>query len=140
MLTIFPIEDKQEQERLCGVCSIPYRISALAYGAYVDGAFVGMSQFSVCDEYGTLHELAYAKGTRDREAIFILGRQTMNWIDLLGIHTCRTSPAAAEEKMLRLLGFSKTDDPEVLSADMTHMFDGHCGGNCNLAEELLSDD
>ena len=140
MLTINPIEEKQEQERLCAICGIPYRIACLAYGAYVDGNFVGMSQFTLCDDYGILCDLAYAEGTHDREAMFILGRQTMNWIDLLGIHECRTTPTAGEAKLLRLMGFVPTADPDVLVADMRGMFDGHCGGNCNLAKELLSDD
>ena len=37
MLEVLPIQDKQEQEALCGRCGIPFRVEALAYKAIVDG-------------------------------------------------------------------------------------------------------
>ncbi len=136
MLTIHPIESKEQQKEFCQICNIPYLVDALAYAAYVGGNFVGMSQFSVCDEYGIIHHLVLTPDSRDIEALFILGRQTLNWIDLLGLHTTRTTETSSVGlEFLGLLGFKKGEDG-YLSADTTHMFEGKCGGHCNLAEEL----
>ena len=134
MLIINPVQDKEQQAEYCRLCGIEYHIRDFAYAAYVDGVFVGMSQFFVTDEWGMLEHLVPAPGTDDIEALFILGRQTLNWIDLLGIHTCRTTTNAASAKLLKVMGFIPEND--YLVADMTHMFDGHCGGNCDIASQL----
>ncbi len=139
MLTIHPIQTKEEQEKLCNLCDITFRPDNFAYAAYVSGKFVGMSQFSVCDEYGTLNDLVPAPDANDIEALFIMGRQTMNWIDLIDIHTCHCREGATSDRLISTLGFKK-DIRGILTADMTHMFDGHCTGHCNIAEELKSND
>ena len=134
MLIINPVEEKQKQEEYCRLCGIPYHMRDFAYAAYVDGEFVGMSQFYVTDECGFLEHLVPAPNTRDMEALFILGRQTLNWIDLLGLHTCRTSHTSSNPKLLSVLGFVAKND--YLEADMINMFNGHCGGNCDIASQL----
>ncbi len=139
MLRVIPIQDKKQQEELCALCNIEFRPEAFAYAAYVSGNFVGISQFGVCDDFGTLYDLAPAPGTDDVEALFIMGRQTMNWIDLLGLHTCHCRDHATVDKIIRALGFVRNENG-TLSADMTHMFDGHCGGNCNIARDLHADE
>ncbi len=135
MLRIIPIQEKEKQAELCALCNVTFRPETFAYGAYVSGVFVGISQFNVCDEYGMIYDLAPAHDKKDIEALFIMGRQTMNWIDLLGIHTCRCRDGAASDVLIRTLGFTR-DEKNILSADTTHMFEGHCGGNCNVAKEL----
>lgn len=106
---------------------------------YIDGAFVyamtdietnellGASQFEITDTYGYIYTLKHANNIDDFEAMFILGRQTMNFIDLCGIHTCKASAEGADVKLLTAIGFKKDDDK--YSCDMTGMFDGHCSGN-----------
>ncbi len=113
---------------------------AMAYAAYVSGEFVGISQFTVADDYGTIHFLAPKCGVKDNEALFIMGRQTMNWIDLLGIHTCRCHVKATTPRLLTAMGFTNPPDGEYIYVDMTGMFDGACGGNCNLAAFLNEED
>ncbi len=139
MLTIHPVQDKNEQRRLCNICDVPYRPGDFAYAAYVDGQFVGLSQFRVDDSRGYLDDLVSSPGTNDAEALFIMGRQTLNWIDLLGLHTCRARSDSAPRKLLHIMGFSEEENQDILTADMTHMFDGHCGGHCDIAKELHSE-
>ena len=134
MLIIRPVEDKKQQEEFCQLCGIPYLAKDFAYAAYVDGEFAALSQFHVTDECGYLDHLTPAPNKHDVEAMFILGRQTLNWIDLLGLHTCRTTVNAGNEKLLHVLGFIQKEN--YLVADMTHMFDGHCSGNCDIASQL----
>ena len=135
MLIIRPIEEKSLQEAFALSCGVPYRIGDLAYAAYVDGNFTALSQFRVCDTHGILDDLVLLPGSDDTEALFLLGRQTLNWIDLLGIHLCRARTDAADPRLLSLIGF-QPDRSGDLAADLTHMFDGSCGGHCDLAEKL----
>lgn len=140
MLIIRPIQDKDQQARFCEACGVPFFVDALAYAAYEEKEFLGISQFSVGDEYGTIYHLAPKMGIKDNEALFIMGRQTMNWIDLLGIHTCRCHVDATTPKLLFALGFTNAPQDGYIYADMTGMFDGACGGHCNLAELLKEED
>ena len=136
MLIIKPVEEKEQQKQFADACGIPYRTGDFAYAAYVDGIFTALSQFRVCDTHGILDDLVLVPASNDVEALFILGRQTLNWIDLLGIHACKCSPNAAPERVLRVMGFVPAGEENTLIADMTHMFDGHCGGHCDIAREL----
>ncbi len=129
MLKITPIQTKEEQETLCSVCSVSFDADCLAYRAYDDGRFLAISQFRPRDGYGLLKTLAPAPGVEDFEAMFILGRATMNFIDLLGLHTCVAERDAGELRLLKAIGF-KEDESGRLVADMTDMFSGHCGGHC----------
>lgn len=135
MLIIRPIEEKAQQETFALSCGVPYRVNDLAYAAYSDGNFIAISQFRVCDTHGILDDLALIPCSDDREALFILGRQTLNWIDLLGIHFCRARTNTADPRLLSLMGFIPSDTGDLI-ADMTHMFDGSCGGHCDLAQKL----
>ncbi len=129
MLKITPIQSKEEQKHLSEICGIAFDEEALAYRAYDDDTFLGISQFRLCDGYGLLLNLASAPGIEDFEAMFIMGRATMNFIDLLGLHICKCPPDAADKKLLYSIGFRPSDDPKLLFADMTHMFSGECGGH-----------
>ena len=88
---------------------------------------MGFSQFDISGESGYIKTLKPKIGYSDFEAMFILGRATMNFIDLCGNHTCRAASNASDERLLKAIGFRLTDDGEYF-ADMTHMFDGHCDG------------
>lgn len=141
MLIIKPVADKQLQADYAEACGAPFHIGDLAYAAYDDGAFIALSQFRLSENGGILDTLSLCRGSADWEALFILARQTLNWIDLRGFHSCQCPPDAGDMRLLRLVGFESREDGG-LCADMTHMFDGSCGGRCSLAEELkkLSND
>ena len=136
MLIIRPIQEKTAQEAFCRLCEVPYFEECLAYAAYVAGEFIGISQFSVSDDYGSIETLVTVPKKKDAEALFIMGRQTMNWIDLLGIHTCRIRRDAGPANVIRAMGFETLQEDGYLYVDMTGMFDGHCGGNCHVADML----
>ncbi len=88
---------------------------------------MGFAQFDITGEAGYIKTLRERMGCSDFEAMFILGRATMNFIDLCGSHTCFAAPDAADERLIRAIGFKLTESGEYF-ADMTHMFDGHCDG------------
>ena len=89
---------------------------------------MGMSQFDISGECGYIKTLREKVGYSDFEAMFILGRATMNFIDLCGNHSCYAASDAAEARLLRAIGFREQDGGKYF-ADMTHMFDGHCDGH-----------
>ena len=127
MLEIKPIQSKAEQEAYCARCNIKYDANMMAYSAYDGNTFIGICQFTIKEKAGYIKNLAEAEGISDFEAMFIMGRGTMNFIDLCGVHACECAPDAASETLIKGLGFKLTDDGRYY-ADMTHFFDG---GNCS---------
>ena len=91
-----------------------------------NGELMGISQFDITGECGYIYSLCPKTGYSDFEAMFILGRATMNFIDLCGKHTCAARLGAGEERLMRSIGF-KVSDNEYF-ADMNGMFDGNCDG------------
>jgi hypothetical protein len=85
MLEIKPIQNKEDQKHLCCLCGIEYNADALAYSAYESNAFLGMTQFAIHGKNGYIYNIATATDTEDTEALFIMGRAAMNFIDLCGI-------------------------------------------------------
>lgn len=128
MFKITPTQDKSRQKEICQLCGANFRPDALAYEMIDtgDGHLMGMAQFDLGKE-GYIYDLKEAKGLSDFEAMFILGRQTMNFIDLCGIHRCDADANAGDARLLHAIGFRENDGR--LSVDMTGMFDGHCDGH-----------
>lgn len=129
MFKITPIQTKSRQEDICRLFGTEYHPEAFAYILFDHdtGDVMGMSQFEVLGEYGYIYDLRRAPDCNDQEAMFILGRQTMNFIDMCGAHVCRAASEAGEAKLLSAIGF-KLSDGEFVS-DMTGMFDGKCDGH-----------
>ena len=128
MFKITPIQEKTRQKEICLICGATFRSDAFAYQMYdIDsGEIMGMSQFEI-GEIGYIYDIKEAAGRDDFEAMFILARQTMNFIDLCGAHHCEAARDAASERLLRGIGFKEKDGEYF--CDMTGMFDGNCGGH-----------
>ena len=125
MLTVKPIESKEEQKKFCELCGIDFCPDMFAYAARVSGEFIGMSQFNIENGTGYIKDLLLVPGKDDDEALFIMGRATMNFIDLCGVHKCRADRGAG--KIMKLIGFREAEDG-TLFCDMTGMFTSGCGG------------
>lgn len=128
MFKISPIEEKNEQKLCVESCGGIYRPQLLAYAMrdYATNELMGIAQFEIYGEYGYIADLKPLPTLDDFEAMFILGRQTMNFIDLCGVHKCKAGKDAADARLLLAMGFKKVDDE--FFCDMTGMFDGHCDG------------
>ena len=128
MLKVFPIQSKTEQQALCARCGIPFRTELLAYQATVDDVFVGVCQFTLQPEGGILYHLAPVSDAQpDKEALFVMGRAALNFIDLCGVHTAyfdgdTTVPGI---KLLQAIGF-KPDENGRLKMDLTNFFTTPC--------------
>ena len=129
MFKITPINDKQIQKQFAEACGAKYNEDFFAY-AMTDaesGEIMGFSQFEIDGDFGYISSLRPKIGYEDFEAMFILGRATMNFIDTCGAHACRASLDAAEERLIKAIGFKLCEEEYI--CDMTGMFDGHCDGH-----------
>ena len=129
MFKISPIEKKEEQKKIIESLGGVFRETFFAY-VMIDnesGAVMGASQFEIGKDSGYISDLREAPGLSDFEAMFILGRATMNFIDMCGQNKCRASLNAGDERLLKCIGF-KENNGEYFS-DMTGMFDGNCKGH-----------
>ncbi len=129
MFKITPTQDKTRQNENCKLCGAEFHPDAFAYQMVdaEDGHLMGMAQFDI-GQCGYIYNIKEAFGLSDFEAMFILGRQTMNFIDSCGAHTCYAAADAGDEKLLHAIGFRKNENGEYFK-DMAGMFDGHCDGH-----------
>ena len=130
MFKISPIQDKEIQKKYAEECGSKFCPELFAYSMVNQetGELMGMSQFDISGDSGYIKTLRPKLGYSDFEAMFILGRATMNFIDLCGNHTCRAAVDSADERLIKSIGFRLTENGEYF-ADMTNMFDGHCDGH-----------
>ncbi len=115
MLEVLPIQSKIEQEAACARCAVAYDADYMAYHAMIDGELMGICQFFMDENGGHIRTLApvrdVALSDHDRvEALFVLGRATLNFIDLCGVHIAYFEDENfAEEGLIRSIGFSRED-------------------------------
>ena len=130
MFKISPINDFEIQKSVAEACG---KVALPSYFAYSmndakSGMLMAFSQFEIDGGKGYISDISPRIGYDDFEAMFILGRATMNFIDLCGAHYCYAKRDAGNERLLRAIGF-KDCGGEYLECDMTGMFDGHCDGH-----------
>lgn len=128
MLEVLPIQEKSTQEATCLRCGVEYKPELMAYSAHVDGELVGVCQFTMTAKGGELIDLANAEGIKDTQALFVIGRATLNFIDLCGVHYAFCRSTQIDEVLLRAIGFSKNSDG-IYDVDLTHFFDHPCQHN-----------
>ena len=112
MLKVLPIQSKLQQEELCLRCGVTYNPDLLAYAAYDDATLLGICQFKLTNEGGILYDLSPAEGTSSFEGLFIMGRGTLNFIDLCGVRNAFFRGEVKDERLLLAIGFQKTTDGE----------------------------
>ena len=129
MFKITPVQDIALAKVYLEACGASMKDDAFVY-AMIDvdtQDIMGISQFEILGEYGYIFDLKPKIGLDDFEAMFILGRQTMNFIDICGSSHCRASLDAAEESLLKAIGFKQSDNYYECCTE--GMFDGsHCSG------------
>ena len=131
MFKISPIQNIEEQIACAIKCNTEYKKGTFAYSMNDNdtGELMGFSQFEITENGGFLHDLRPAIGYDDYEAMFILGRATMNFIDLCGVHTLFASQTSGDNTLLRAIGLKPRDNGDYF-CDMTGFFDGsHCTGH-----------
>ena len=131
MLEVLPIQTKLEQEAICARCGVEYKADTMAYHSLVDGNLTAVCQFSMDGEGGHIHDLAMVKDVafsdRDRiESLFVMGRATLNFIDLCGVHVAYFEDARFEnDGMVKSIGFTRTPEGRWF-VDLTDFFVEPC--------------
>ena len=134
MLKVLPVQSKAEQEELCKKCNITFKPDLLMYAASVEGELVGVCQFKTSDRGGLIYDIAKVEGrvetkregvASDFEALFVMGRGALNFIDLCGVHNAFFVGEATDETLLRAIGFKKNDTGEY-AIDLNGFFTDHC--------------
>lgn len=130
MFKIIPVQSPELASEYAKACNISLIPGSFIY-AMTDtetNALMAISQFEILAEHGYIYNITPVPGLNDFEAMFILSRQTMNFIDLCGAHICKISSDAADKRLISAIGFKATEGE--LICDMTGMFDGsHCSGH-----------
>ncbi|MBR7117692.1 MAG: hypothetical protein IKC87_08300 [Clostridia bacterium] len=127
MFKILPIQSKDEQIMVAKACGAEYREGFFAYSMREADTeeLMGFTQFEITSECGYISDIRPVPNLNDFEAMFILGRATMNFIDMCGQHTAKTHASSGDLTLLLSLGFKNTESGELI-ADMSHMFNGEC--------------
>ena len=128
MLKVLPIQSKINQEEICLRCGVEYDPDLLAYSATVDDELAGVCQFKLTDKGGMVYDLAPVKDSFDFEAMFVLGRGTLNFIDLCGVHYAIYRGEVKDEQTERLVkavGFKLTDRG-TYEVNLEGFFTDHC--------------
>ena len=128
MLKVLPIQSKITQEEICLRCGVKYDPDLLAYSATVDDELAGVCQFKLTDKGGMVYDLAPVKDSFDFEAMFVLGRGTLNFIDLCGVHYAIYRGEVKDEQTERLVkavGFKLTER-DTYEVNLEGFFTDHC--------------
>ena len=109
MLVVSPIQSKEEQKQICELCGIEFNPDYLAYKA-VDGDLIGICQFSISDKVGIIQNLKYASGADDSEAMIIMLRATMSFMNRIGLNESVFDEKDVEPSLYKLSSYTKKDD------------------------------
>ena len=131
MLIIKRIPDGEMQEYLCSLCGAEYDEEYDAFSCYENERFVGICQFACNDGVAHLKDLRCREGEKvDSEALIIMGRGVLNYVDLHGTHKATCAPDASSETIILACGFKRTEDGGFF-VDLDGFFDGKCDGHCH---------
>lgn len=125
MLKVLPIQSKAEQEEICNKCGVTFNPDLLAYVATVDDRLAGVCQFKVTGEGGILYDLAPTTDFYNFEAMFVMGRGTLNFIDLCGVHRAFFDGTETPDSLLTAVGFRKNEAGRW-DINLEGFFTDHC--------------
>ena len=125
MIKVLPIQSKISQEEICVKCGVEYNADLLAYAAYVEDRLAGICQFRLTDKGGIIYDLAPTLEHVDNEALFVMGRGALNFIDLCGVHNATYCGPVDDELLLRRIGFKKNDEG-AFEINLEGFFTDHC--------------
>ena len=132
MFKITPVNEPSEAKALSEILSLPYFEGAFYYKMFdmENGELMGLSVFELYATHGEILALREVEGKDDFEAMFILTRQTMNFINLCSHTRCLAKSECSPENLLKCAGFKQTEN-DTWEANLDGMFDGHCHSHNN---------
>lgn len=130
MLIIKPIQDKDFQKEVCSLCGFEYDPLAFAYSEKENDELIAGCQFDILGKSSVITDFGMVKSKdEDIEALIILGRSVMNFLELSGAKTCIYKVKNdIDVKYAKMLGFKNADDK--WSIVLEGLFDGKCSHKC----------
>jgi hypothetical protein len=128
MIKVLPIQTKEEQQRICALCGVEFNADMLAYAASVDDRLAGVCQFKLTDKGGIVTDIAATLDHCDNEALFVMGRGTLNFIDICGVHNAFFDADYNDEGIIKAIGFNKNDNGRY-EVNLIGFFDEPCKKN-----------
>lgn len=125
MLEIHPVETKEEQKKYCALCGAEFDADLLCYAAYVDGMVVGVTQFKIDKACGYIYDISNTLETNDENALFVMGRATLNFIDNCGIEKAEYIGKVTDEVLLKNIGYRKNSEGKWI-VSLSGFFDSPC--------------
>lgn len=125
MLEVLPIQTKAEQEALCAAVGVEYHPELLAYAAYAEGKLIGVCQFILTPEGGSIRTLDAIEGNEDFQPMFVMGRATLSFIELCGGETAFYDAPVRDEVLVGAIGFRKNAEGRY-AVDLRGFFDHPC--------------
>lgn len=125
MLRVLPIQTKEEQERFCAEVGADYRPDLLAYAAYTDDKLIGVCQFRLGKEGGTILTLDEIPGNEDFQPMFVMGRATLSFMELCGAETAYYDAPVRDELLISAIGFRRNAEGRY-AVDLRGFFDHPC--------------
>jgi len=118
MLEIQSIQDKTEQENICNMCGAVYDADALAYkcleSAEGVGVIAGCVQFRITGRRSGILTLSNAAGCDNSDALFLLGRSALNFINLCGVDDSYINEnCGCADNIIFRIGFRKNSSGEL---------------------------
>ena len=127
MLSVLPIQSKDEQKELCELCGARYDVTLLAYKILDGGRFVGISQFKMSPEGGKIITLRGLKDEDKFEYLFMLGRGTLSFIEICGAKYAYLEDSEVDPIIAKAIGFSEFEG--LMRVDLEGFFNEPCK-NC----------
>ncbi len=124
MLTVLPIQTKDEQKKLCDICGVEFIENAFAYKAD-DNGFIGICQFTFENDCGYIKNLSYAPNAEDNEAMIIMLRAAMSFMFRCGIVNSYIDEKATTDVLLRVSGYKKNEEGKYF-ADLDKFYNTPC--------------
>ena len=126
MFKIEPLCDDNLSKKITEDAGVEYKEGFFFYHMYEldSGKTLGHSQFEILGTEGYIYSLSPASGVNDDEAMFILARQTMNFLEGCGAYECYANPEI-DNLLLKKVGFKEISGK--FFCNTKGMFDGHCG-------------
>lgn len=130
MLIIKPIQDKDMQKDVCDACGFNFDPTLFAYSEKENEVLIAGCQFDILGKDAEIKDFGMRTGAQeDIEALIILGRAVLNFLDLSGVKRCSfNTNAYTNEKYAKMIGFKKEEG--VMTISLEGLFDSKCA-NCN---------
>lgn len=125
MLSVLPIQSKEEQAQLCRLSGCEYDVDLLAYKITDGDKFCGICQFRIGPNGGEIKDLCCPETNGQFEYQFMLARGTMNFIDLCHMRYAYLDDRKIDEITAKAIGFAP-DENGRQKIDLLHFFEEPC--------------